>query len=627
MTILTDTRWRLALVGLVCMAAVLLLAARLHYGFLPEDDPALSYLGERTLQGGLPNVDFYDNYTGGQSYLNAFAIHLFGARLIASRIMLLLFFIPWVLAIWYLASRITSAMNALLLTLLAAVWSVPVYPAAFASWYNLYFATFGTAALFRYLETGSRRWLFLAGVWGGLSILAKLFGLYFVASLFLFLLFDEQRSSAVADEQRKADRRAYPIFVTLALAAFIAALVKLVSSADRSYGASAVAGRYYHFVLPIAAVSLLLIAREWRGRRAPANVRIIALWKRLVPVSLGVALPVAIFLVPYALRHAVGPWLTNVLLTRGRIQHAANAPASNLLILMTVPLLLLLLANAEWKDRQRRKILSAGLAVLLGMLLFAAAGHHLAAAMAWFSVAESLPLLVVVAAVVLQRTNVDGSPSAQRLLVLTLVVAISALVQFPVSAPTYFCFVASLLFLMLMALAEETKALECSTLPLIPALIFYLLFGVIVIFPMQFYTARFDKTENAAFTLPRAAGIVGEKNMVETYERVVAEVQRHAGNSPIYAGPDSPGLYFLTGHQNPTRIYLDFLSGKDAEPQRILQAIDANQVQTVVINHGGSPADPAAYNPSGPPSPELLQGLRQRFPQSTVIGFYEIRWR
>src|SRR5580704_7760351 len=255
MTGLTDTRWRLALVGLVCMAAVLLLAARLHYGFLPEDDPALSYLGERTLQGGLPNVDFYDNYTGGQSFLNAFAIHLFGARLIAPRIMLLLFFIPWVLAIWYLASRITSAMNALLLTLLAAVWSVPVYPAAFASWYNLYFATFGTAALFRYLETRSRRWLFLAGVWGGLSILAKLFGLYFVASLFLFLLFDEQRSSAVADEQRNSDRRAYPIFVTLALAAFITALVKLVSSADRSYGASAVAGRYYHFVLPIAAVS------------------------------------------------------------------------------------------------------------------------------------------------------------------------------------------------------------------------------------------------------------------------------------------------------------------------------------------------------------------------------------
>ena len=386
MTILTDTRWRLALVGLVCLAAVLLLAARLHYGFLPEDDPALSYLGERTLQGGLPNVGAGKSYTGGQSFLNAFAIHLFGARLIAPRIMLLLFFIPWVLAIWYLACRITSAMNALLLTLLAAVWSVPVYPAAFASWYNLYFAT-GTAALFRYLETRSRRWLFLAGVWGGLSILAKLFGLYFVASLLLFVLFDEQRSSAVADEQRNSDRRAYPIFVTLALATFIAALVKLVSSADRSYGASAVAGRYYHFVLPIAAVSLLLIAREWRGRRAPANVRIIALWKRLVPVSLGVALPVAIFLVPYALRHAVGPWLMNVLLTRGRIQHAANAPASNLLILMTVPLLLLLLANAEWKDRQRRKMLSAGLAVLLGMLLFAAAGHHLAAAM-WFSVAR-----------------------------------------------------------------------------------------------------------------------------------------------------------------------------------------------------------------------------------------------
>ena len=107
---------RIALFLIVWVAAIALLIARLHYGFLPEDDPALSYLGERTLQGGLPNVDFYDNYTGGLSFLSALAIRLFGARLISGRIMLLLFFVPWVLAIWYLASRITSWISALLVT-------------------------------------------------------------------------------------------------------------------------------------------------------------------------------------------------------------------------------------------------------------------------------------------------------------------------------------------------------------------------------------------------------------------------------------------------------------------------------------------------------------------------------
>ena len=41
-----------------------MLAMRLHYGFLPHDDPGFSYLAERTYHGELPNVDFYDDYTG-----------------------------------------------------------------------------------------------------------------------------------------------------------------------------------------------------------------------------------------------------------------------------------------------------------------------------------------------------------------------------------------------------------------------------------------------------------------------------------------------------------------------------------------------------------------------------------
>ena len=91
-----NPRWRWALVVVVCLASVTLLVTRLHYGFLAHDDPGWSYLAERTLHGELPNVDFYDDYTGGLSYLNALALRLFGVRLISLRIMLLLFFVPWI---------------------------------------------------------------------------------------------------------------------------------------------------------------------------------------------------------------------------------------------------------------------------------------------------------------------------------------------------------------------------------------------------------------------------------------------------------------------------------------------------------------------------------------------------
>jgi hypothetical protein len=163
------------------LLSTLLLAARLHDGFLPDDDPVLAHAAERVLQGDRPHVEFHDTYTGGLSYLDALALRLFGVRLESPRIMLLLFFILWVATFWWIAFKLTSAWPATMLTLLAVVWSVPQYPSPLPSWYNLYFATFGIGALFRYIDARRARWLFLAGLFAGLSFLAKISGLYFLA--------------------------------------------------------------------------------------------------------------------------------------------------------------------------------------------------------------------------------------------------------------------------------------------------------------------------------------------------------------------------------------------------------------------------------------------------------------
>src|ERR1019366_2592232 len=140
---------------------------------------------------------------------------------------------------------ITSSLNAILATLLAAVWSVPVYPTAYGTWYNLYFATFGTAALFRYLDTGRRRWIFWAGVCTGLSFLAKIFSLYFLAAAGLFLVFDEQRENAESAIRPKVSWSAYSVFMTLALLAFTGALMKLINSAGWGAGLMIFLPPYY----------------------------------------------------------------------------------------------------------------------------------------------------------------------------------------------------------------------------------------------------------------------------------------------------------------------------------------------------------------------------------------------
>jgi hypothetical protein len=296
---------------------------------------------------------------------------------------------------------------------------------------------------------------------------------------------------------------------------------------------------------------------------------------------------------------------------------------SNWLALLCVPLLLVLLVNAESRHPSTRKVTTVILSMVLGLLLLAVPGRPFVSGLVWFSIAESLPILVVIGVIVVGRKRLPGNSLTQRLMLLLCVVATLSLLQFPYANRVYFCFVVPVLILVLLALAEETTAYRHWHSPLLPVLAFYLLFGVFAI--RDLYLIHFGNWPKTAFTLPVAAGFLGDKDTVELYERAVPEVLRHAGNAPIYAGPDSPEFYFLTGHRNPTPIYLDFLAGIDAQPQRILNAIDTSGVRTVVINHGGSYW--GRYNPSGPPSPELLNGLRERFPQATVIGYFEIRWK
>src|SRR5713101_6013347 len=178
------------------LAAVLVIAgiyAGVHIGrgWVAADDGTLSQSALRVMQGQLPHRDFGEIYTGGLSFIHALAFRAFGVNLMSLRICVFLFFLAWLPAVYYVALRFTSAIAAGAITLLAVAWSYPNYPAAMPSWYNLFFATFGAAALLRYLEVRTRRWLVVAGVCGGLSILMKVIGAYYIAGVLLFLAFLE----------------------------------------------------------------------------------------------------------------------------------------------------------------------------------------------------------------------------------------------------------------------------------------------------------------------------------------------------------------------------------------------------------------------------------------------------
>ena len=171
--------WRLVLSGLLLVSGCYVWS---HLGgWIPFDDGALAQSAERLLQGQLPHRDFDEVYTGGLTWLNAGAFRLLGTNLLSLRLVLFAVFLCWVPVVFYIASRFVRPVAAAGVVLLGVVWSLPNYSAAMPSWYNLFLATFGVAALFRHLEDGRRRWLMLSGVAGGLSVLVKIVGLYDIA--------------------------------------------------------------------------------------------------------------------------------------------------------------------------------------------------------------------------------------------------------------------------------------------------------------------------------------------------------------------------------------------------------------------------------------------------------------
>src|SRR5277367_1124923 len=187
-------------VHLSVLAAVLVIAGiyvgmHIGRGWVPADDGTLSQSALRVMQGQLPHSDFGEVYTGGLSFIHALAFQVLGVNLMSLRICVFLFFLTWVPAVYYIAQSFISPIAAGFVTLLAVAWSYPNYPAAMPSWYNLFFATFGAAAMLRYLEVRTRRWLVVAGVCGGVSILIKVIGAYYIAGMLLFLAFLEQSES------------------------------------------------------------------------------------------------------------------------------------------------------------------------------------------------------------------------------------------------------------------------------------------------------------------------------------------------------------------------------------------------------------------------------------------------
>jgi hypothetical protein len=595
--------------ALVFVTSAVYAVAYMQRGWIPNDEGTLAQSAIRVLQGQLPHRDFVEAYTGGLSYYHALAFRLFGTNLLSLRLAVLVVFLAWIPAVFYVASRFVSAIPAGAVTLLAVVWSLPNYPAAMPSWYNLFLAVFGMVAVLHYIASGRRRWLFAAGIFGGLSFLVKIIGLYYVAAVLLFFVYCEQSETAGATQSVPGSRqRVYRVFIVCSLLVFLGVIIWMVHTRLGS-------GELFHFVLPAAAMVALLILRELKISSPSSKGRFARLCAMLFPFLAGFAIAVCPFLFLYVRSGFLNQFVKAVF-SHGMdvvaVMGFLRPPGAIELVVFVVPLFVLIAIGVDGGSNRRRTAIATS--AVLGAGLLGAVGHAGIARLIWYSAIMATPLIVCWGAAILfaKPSNDQLQKRQQQELLLTLsVAAVCSLVQFPFAAPIYVCYFAPLSMLALTAIVA-TQYRPTRSYILGALLAFYISYAVVRLGPGFIYDfLDFDSgPQTRLVRLSRSGGLHVQPTLADFYERVIPQIREHAGNRPIVAGPDSPELYFLSELPNATRNDSRF------EGQELLQAIVRDDVREVVIN-----------TKSFPIPEEIKAEIVARFPYSVSVGKFQIRWR
>ena len=591
------------------------MATHLKRGWVETDEGTLGQSAERVLEGQLPHRDF-DDYTGGLTFLHALAFKAFGINSASMRIVLFIFFVAWVPAVYYVASRFSSAHAAGAITLLAVAWSVPNYPGPMPSWYNLFFATAGAAALLRYIEKGTRWWLFLAGLCAGLSVLAKIAAAYFIAAALLFFVFREQSISDEQNREALGRARLYGTTVALGLAAFLFLLFSMIHEIPGTRG-------LFQFVSPAFGLVALLLSREMAGIAGSNRGRFVALAGMCAPFAAGTAIPLILFTVPYVITGSFRALTQGILAAPVRAIRIVSFPPSHPIAMLTViPFLLPVLLASECRALGRA-IWGGILAVFTGAVLFFSARSSFFYGLGWLSIRNMLPGLVLAGvAIVLvagKKRNLSLAHQ-QRIMLLMSVAALCSLIQFPFAAPVYFFYVAPLAILLAMALfasAPNPPRLALATL-----IGFYFLFAVFRITPGFIYkvgAGYAPDVQTERLMVERAGGLRVEAGDAHLYDQLIPLVQEHAQGKFMYAAPDCPEVYFFSGLKSPSRHYFDFAEDPQGHTTLVLQELESLNVNVVAIKR----------NPrtSAPMAPELQSALELRYPHSEAVGLFQVRWK
>ena len=567
------------------------------------------------MRGELPHRDFVALWSGGLDYLNAAAFRVLGPRLATLRTVVAAAWLLGLAAMFVAARHLLSAWVAGALTLCAALWTLPLSPHPLPSWYNLFLALFGVAAVLQWLRGRRRIWLVAAGAAAGASVAVKIVGLYFVAAVLLFFVWQVQDDVRGAPEGRRSAARGYAWMVTGGLLGFLALVVQLVRS-------ELTVNTVLHFIVPNVLLVGALLWREWRLPALAERARLVAFFSLAIPFAVGAGLAVAAWLWPYARDHAFADLVRGLFVTPRVRLLVATYPLPGLKsAALAVAPFVLLLAGAPFARRPLRRMDHIALALVVAAALALAYDGSPVVLITWYGLRLLTPVCAVLATwwlVAPPRGMEIPKEGAALVFFLAAAAATGSLVQIPFALYTYFLYFVPLLALALAALLTVQPAMPRA----VPAalLAFVLLFGARGpdSLPKRRGATR-PQDALALLALPRG-GILVSREDSTTYARLVGSIRRHASGEWMYVWHDAPQLYFLAGMRNPTRtmfeVFDDSLARSAGELTRALRSHDVRLVVLTDPSGAARPMDPAFH-----------AWLLTAYPEAEWVERFEVRWR
>jgi hypothetical protein len=601
--------------GIALALSYLAVRAQLFVSWVPSDEGILAQAAERVMRGELPHRDFVDLWSGGLDYLNAAAFSVLGPRLATMRVVVAVAWLAGLAAMFAAARHIVSEWIACALTVCAALWTLRLSPHPLPSWYTLFLALFGVAAILKWMTTRRAIWLVAAGATAGASIAVKITGLYFVAAVVMYLVWRVQEDVRGTAEGRRSAARGYAWMITAGLAVYLALVTSLVRS-ELSVNA------VLYFFVPNALLVGALLWREWRLPAGSERERFAAFFSLALPFGAGAVAVVAVWLWPYARAHAVMELVRGLfVLPRFRLI-AVTYPLPGLRsAAVSVAPFALLLAGAPFVRRPLRRADQAALAITAAVALAFAYDGSPVVLMTWYGLRLLTPVCAALAVwwLVAPPKGLEIVEDRRGIVFLLTAVAVTAsLVQIPFALYTYFLYFMPLLALAVAALTTSQAAMPKA----VPAalLAYVLLFGVRS--PDSLPKRSVAERPQDAFVelaVPRG-GIIVSREDSATYVRLVETVRRHAAGGWMYVWHDAPQIYFLSGLRNPTATTFEVFEDSVARSASVMSgALRSHDVRVVVLT------DPAGA--ARPMDPEFRAWLASEYPQSESVYPFEVRWR